>query len=72
MEEKNGGKGKTAENSGHYVIASSRLPEHQPLERSIFFHVLLWTFLKHMEVLERFLNIVEQNSERLKELEKRS
>ena len=24
---------KTDENSGHYVIASSRLPEQQPLER---------------------------------------
>ena len=39
MEEKRGGKktGKkkenTDENSGHYVIASSRLPERRPLER---------------------------------------
>ena len=31
---KNGGKKeKTDENSGHYVIASSRPPERQPLER---------------------------------------
>ena len=29
----NGGKEKTDENSGHYVIASSRPPERQPLER---------------------------------------
>ena len=34
--EKNGGKkrgGKMDENSGHYVIASSRPPERRPLER---------------------------------------
>ena len=28
-----GGEEKTDENSGHYVIASSRPPERQPLER---------------------------------------
>ena len=32
-EEKNGKKEKTDENSGHYVVASSRPPERQPLER---------------------------------------
>ena len=33
-EKKTGGKKeKTDENSGHYVIASSRPPEHRPLER---------------------------------------
>ena len=30
-----GGKKKTVENSGHYVIASSQLPECRPLERSM-------------------------------------
>ena len=32
-EKKTGKKEKTDENSGHYVIASSRLPERRPLER---------------------------------------
>ena len=31
--EKNGGGEKMDENSGHYVIASSRPPERRPLER---------------------------------------
>ena len=33
MKKKTENKEKTDENSGHYVIASSRLPERRPLER---------------------------------------
>ena len=34
--ENGGGKENTDENSGHYVIASSRLPKHRPLELRTF------------------------------------
>ena len=41
-EKKTGGKKETTdENSGHYVIASSRLPEHRPLERRTLAPILL-------------------------------
>ena len=42
--EKNGGKKeeKTDENSGHYVIASSRPPERQPLERRTLVPKMKW------------------------------
>ena len=42
--EENGGKEKTDENSGHYVIASSQRPERQPLEHRTLVPILF--FLK--------------------------